>query len=108
MKTYLVEYRLRRPADDPDHNRLIGVALTDRLGDGISMVYSFFLPEFNDRSLGSYMILDHVAKASRRELPYVYLGYWVEGSPKMDYKRRFQPLERLGPNGWEPMCSADQ
>lgn len=80
--------------------KLVACALTDVLGDGLSMVYSFFDPDESARSLGTFMILDHVMRAQRLGLPYVYLGYWVEGSPKMDYKRRFQPQEHLGPHGW--------
>jgi arginine-tRNA-protein transferase len=64
------------------------------------MVYSFYEPEAVDRSLGTYMILDHIAYARRLGLPYLYLGYWIEGSRKMNYKSRFGPQERLGPNGW--------
>ena len=71
------------------------------LADGLSMVYSFFDPDYADRSLGTFMILDHIARARRMGLPYVYLGYWVEGSRKMDYKRRFRPQEHLGARGWE-------
>ena len=67
------------------------------------MVYSFFHPGEDARSLGTYMILDHVEAARARELPYVYLGYWVRDSDKMDYKSRFSPLEALGLNGWEPL-----
>jgi leucyl-tRNA---protein transferase len=70
------------------------------LGDGLSMVYSFFDPDEADRSLGTFMILDHIARAHRLRLPYVYLGYWVPGSRKMDYKGRFLPQERLMPTGW--------
>ena len=76
------------------------MALTDVLGDGLSMVYSFFEPSFDGRSLGSFMILDHIARARRLGLPYVYLGYWIEGSKKMDYKARFLPQQRLAPSGW--------
>jgi arginine-tRNA-protein transferase len=65
------------------------------------MVYSFYDPEYSERSLGTFMILDHVRRARKLGLPFVYLGYWVEGSPKMDYKTRFRPQERLGPKGWE-------
>ena len=75
-------------------------ALTDVLGDGLSMVYSFFDPDYDDRSLGTFMILDHINRARKLGLPYVYLGYWVAGSPKMDYKRRFRPQEHLMVNGW--------
>ena len=64
------------------------------------MVYSFFDPKESARSLGTYMILDHIERARKINLPYVYLGYWVRGSGKMDYKARFLPQERLLPDGW--------
>jgi arginine-tRNA-protein transferase len=103
VKTRLVEYRRRGP-DTAVNGRgtgpLLGVALTDVLSDGLSMVYSFFDPEANGRSLGTLMILDHIERARRLNLPYVYLGYWVEGSRKMDYKGRFLPQERLMPDAW--------
>jgi len=70
------------------------------LNDGLSMVYSFFDPDESGRSLGTYMILDHIERARRMGLPYVYLGYWVRGSRKMDYKGRFLPQERLTPDAW--------
>ena len=79
---------------------LLAVALTDVLGDGLSMVYSFFDPDESARSLGTLMVLDHIARAQRMGLSYVYLGYWVRGSRKMDYKGRFLPQERLAPDGW--------
>ena len=97
VKTALIEYR--RSLD----NKLMAVALTDELSDGLSMVYSFFDTSENGRSLGTYMILNHIDRAMKDGMPYVYLGYWVEGSRKMDYKRRFNPLERLGPEGWFDM-----
>jgi arginine-tRNA-protein transferase len=96
VDTHIVEYR---GAD----GTLLACALTDRLKDGLSMVYSFFHPGEDDRSLGTYMILDHVMAARAANLPYVYLGYWVRGSEKMDYKIRFSPLEALTQNGWEPL-----
>lgn len=101
VETMIVEYR-RRDAQTGD-DRLIGAALTDRLTDGLSMVYSFFEPDEAARSLGRFMILDHISLARELDLPYVYLGYWVEGSPKMDYKTQFQPLERLSASGWTRM-----
>jgi arginine-tRNA-protein transferase len=100
VDTHIVEYR--GPGED---GNLVAAALTDRLRDGLSMVYSFFHPGADARSLGTHMILDHVRQARRLKLPYVYLGYWVRGSDKMDYKTRFAPLEALGPNGWERLAS---
>jgi arginyl-tRNA--protein-N-Asp/Glu arginylyltransferase len=103
VQTKLIEYRRRGP-DSTMTGRgegpLLAVALTDVLADGLSMVYSFYDPEVQGRSLGTYLILDHIARAQRMGLPHVYLGYWVKGSPKMDYKRRFLPQERLSPDGW--------
>ena len=80
---------------------LFALALTDRLSDGLSMVYSVYDPDLELRSLGTFMVLDHVERARKLGLPYVYLGYWVDGSPKMAYKARFLPQERLMPQGWE-------
>jgi arginine-tRNA-protein transferase len=97
VDTMVIEYRA------PTGGPLVAAALTDRLADGLSMVYSFFEPQLADRRLGAYMILDHVRLAAELGLPYVYLGYWVEGSEKMDYKKSFAPLERLGPAGWTPL-----
>ncbi len=103
VETRLIEYRLRTP-DSGISGRggeLLAVALTDILGDGLSMVYSFFEPSQASRSLGTFMVLDHIARARRMGLPYVYLGYWIEGSRKMDYKARFLPQQHLRPAGWE-------
>jgi arginine-tRNA-protein transferase len=94
VETRIIEYRLRGSGE------LIAIALTDVLGDGLSMVYSFFEPDQAARSLGTFMVLDHIARAQRMGLAYVYLGYWVRGSRKMDYKSRFLPQERLMPDGW--------
>lgn len=98
VRTHLVEYR--EPSADRGPGDLIACALVDQLGDGLSLVYSFYDPALTRRSLGSFVILDHVRQANRARLPFVYLGYWVEGSHKMDYKARFRPLELLRPNGW--------
>ena len=103
IDTFITEYRLK---PDPLSNAprgetpLTAVALCDRLSDGISMVYSFYDPTEATRSLGTYMILEHIAQVQRLGLPYLYLGYWIEGSRKMSYKARFRPQERLGPDGW--------
>ncbi|MBL8573155.1 MAG: arginyltransferase [Hyphomicrobiaceae bacterium] len=103
VDTMLVEYRRRGPDSfitQRGEGELIGVALTDVLGDGLSMVYSFYDPDLTYRGLGTFMILDHIRRARQRALPYLYLGYWVDGSSKMDYKARYQPQEHLGPHGW--------
>ncbi len=104
VDTKVIEYRKRGPdtfITGKGTGELIAVALTDRMADGLSMVYSYFNPDFADRSLGTFMILDHIARARAAGLPHVYLGYWVNGSRKMDYKVRFLPQEHLGPKGWE-------
>jgi arginine-tRNA-protein transferase len=102
IETRIIEYRRREPG--AAHTRgggdLAAIALTDVLSDGLSMVYSFFEPDEASRSLGTFMVLDHIARAQRMGLSYVYLGYWVRGSRKMDYKGRFLPQERLMPDGW--------
>ena len=104
VDTKIIEYRRRGPDSfitGKGRGELIAVALTDRMADGLSMVYSYFDPEMDDRSLGTFMILDHIMRARAAGLPHVYLGYWVNGSRKMDYKVRFKPQEHLGPQGWE-------
>ena len=103
VNTQIIEFRERGP-DSALNGRgegdLMAVCLTDVLQDGLSMVYSFYDPDLSDRSLGTYMILDHIERAKAMRLPYLYLGYWVEGSQKMDYKARFRPQQRLLPQGW--------
>jgi arginine-tRNA-protein transferase len=105
VSTLMFEYWTKPDPDDDaaeplGRDRLIATALTDVIDDGLSMVYSFFDPQEHARSLGSYMILDHVAKARELGLPYVYLGYWIEGCRKMSYKARYRPLEALTMEGW--------
>ena len=99
IDTQLVEYRARN-ADGQGAGPLYAVCLTDRLADGLSLVYSFYAPHHPRRSLGAFVILDHIAKAKALGLPHVYLGYWVEGSKKMGYKAAYLPQERLGVHGW--------
>ena len=99
VDSWVVEYR--EPGVDGTPGRLVGACLTDRQGDGLSMIYSFYDPDHPTRQgLGNYIILDHIRRASAEGLPYVYLGYWVEGSVRMQYKVRYRPLERLGRDGW--------
>lgn len=96
VRSRMVEYR------NPE-GALIAVCLTDILDDGLSMVYSFFDPSLDRQSLGTHMVLDHVALARDMELPFVYLGYWVPGSPKMGYKARFAGLEIHRAGTWQPL-----
>ncbi|HAH11386.1 MAG TPA: arginyltransferase [Alphaproteobacteria bacterium] len=100
VNTHLVEYRRTNPDGTP--GKLTAIALTDVLSDGLSMVYSFYDVSEQTRSLGTFMVLDHIAQARKLRLPYVYLGYWISGCRKMNYKSRFQPLEARGPEGWVP------
>ena len=110
IDTFLTEYRLRPMTGDAkasgSDGALMAVALCDRLHDGISLVYSFFAPECEQRSLGSYIILEHIEQARREGLPYVYLGYWNRNCSKMAYKTRFMPQEHLTPRGWKPFDPA--
>ena len=105
VRTHLIEYRLAA-ADGPGD--LIGCILVDVLSDGLSLVYSFFDPSAKRRSLGSFMILDHVRQARAAGLPFVYLGYWVPGSGKMAYKARFSPLEVLRMGGWRLLSARER
>ena len=100
IETAMVEFR------DPD-DRLIGGCLMDRLGDGLSAVYSFFAPDLDRRSLGNFTILWLIDRARALGLPYVYLGYWVPESPKMAYKARFRPSEILAGGAWRVLTDAD-
>jgi arginine-tRNA-protein transferase len=102
IETRIIEYRRREAGGSTAKGSgdLVAIALTDVLGDGLSMVYSCFEPDEAARSLGTFMVLDHIARAQRMGLAYVYLGYWVRDSRKMDYKSRFLPQERLMPDGW--------
>ena len=107
VSSYVIEYR--EPPGGSMPGRLVGACLTDRQGDGLSMIYSFYDPEHEARSgLGNYIILDHIRRAAAEGLPYVYLGYWVDGSERMQYKIRYRPLERLTRDGWRRIERAEQ
>ncbi len=106
VDSFLIEYR--EPGAGGELGRLVGACLTDRQGDGLSMIYSFFDPEHALRTgLGNFIILDHIRRAAEAELAYVYLGYWVEGAVRMQYTIRYRPLERLGRTGWERIGTAE-
>ena len=101
IRSRVVEYT------ENDGRDLIGVSLTDVLEDGVSMVYSFYAPDRDSHSLGTYMILDHIEIARDAGLPYVYLGYWVPGSQKMGYKSRFSGLEIYRGGEWVGMTDSE-
>ncbi|MGY9019899.1 MAG: arginyltransferase [Alphaproteobacteria bacterium] len=96
IDTRIIEFR------DPEGS-LVAVMLADRQMDAMSAVYSLFDPELDKRSLGTYMVLWLIKQAEANDLPHVYLGYWIEESPKMSYKTRFRPLEGLTPDGWKTL-----
>jgi leucyl-tRNA---protein transferase len=98
VDTRLVEFR--KGASSIHQGELKAVAMIDVLDDGLSMIYSFYDPQEAQRSLGTFMILDTLLRARKLGLKYLYLGYWVKGSQKMEYKARFVPQERLYPDGW--------
>ena len=104
VTTEIVDYRRRGP-DSFINGRgagpMLAAALIDVLSDGVSMVYSFYASEEDERSLGTFMILDQIERTRKRGLPYLYLGYFIEESPKMAYKARFLPQERLSIDGWQ-------
>jgi arginyl-tRNA--protein-N-Asp/Glu arginylyltransferase len=105
VRTHVIEYRIRQGHDGA--GELVACSLVDLMSDGLSLVYSFYDPARGKRSLGSLMILDHVLQARLTALPYVYLGYWVRGSDKMNYKARFSPIELLKSDGWTLMAARD-
>ena len=92
IETKIIEYRL--------DNVLVSSCITDFLDNALSMVYSFYSELFLKNSLGKYIILDHFRLAKDFDMDYVYLGYWVEGSSKMDYKNSFNSSEVLIDNKW--------
>ncbi len=96
VNTFVVEFR--KPS-----GTLAAACLVDRLSDGLSAVYSFFDEAETERSLGTYMILWLIDEAYGQELPYMYLGFWIDGCSNMSYKARFKPLERITPEGWVRM-----
>ena len=106
VNSTIVEYRA--PSVHGERGTLIGACLTDRQVDGLSMIYSFFAADDDARpGLGNFIIMDHIARARAAALPYVYLGYWVKGSPRMAYKTRYRPIEVLGPDGWRRLADRE-
>ncbi len=96
---------IREPGADAP-GRLLAVAVTDRAGNGLSAVYTFYDPEQAQRGLGTLAILQQIAWARREGLRHLYLGYWIDGHGKMDYKRRFRPLEAFDGRRWSRFAAA--
>lgn len=105
VRSRVIEYAA---PGDGGRMELAAVCLTDVLDDGLSMVYSFYDPDRARTSLGTYVILDHIQIAQEAGLPYVYLGYWVPGSPKMGYKANFSALEVYKNGEWQPMGNPER
>ena len=80
---------------------IVAVGVIDLLDDGVSAVYTFFDPDAAQRSLGTFMVLTEIELARTLKLPYLYLGYWIEGCEKMNYKADYKPQDRLQPSGWK-------
>ena len=106
VRTHVIEYRTQ--PHDRGPGDLVACVLVDGLHDGLSLVYSFYDPAQTRRSLGSFIILDHAVQAAEAAIPYVYLGYWVRGSVKMDYKARFSPLEVLKGPSWRLLAARER
>lgn len=87
-------------------DRLVGVGYVDALATGLSAIYFFHEPEEKRRSLGTFNVLALIASARQRQLPHVYLGYYVRGCRSLEYKARFRPHEVLGPDGAWHACDA--
>ncbi|WP_310496846.1 arginyltransferase [Sandarakinorhabdus sp.] len=105
VDTVVVEYR--EPSVDGRPGRLVGCCLTDKQSDGLSMIYSFYDPDAVGRpgtadraGMGNFIIMDHIMRARRAGMTYVYLGYWIEGCDRMAYKTRFKPVEALIGGVW--------
>ncbi len=95
VRSELVEFRER--------GALKMVSIIDELNDGLSSVYTFYEPTDQRRSYGTFSILWQLAEAKRRAMSYLYLGYWIRESRKMNYKANFQPIEGLHKGVWEPL-----
>jgi arginine-tRNA-protein transferase len=88
-----------------ESHRLIAVAVTDFCAGGLSAVYTYFDTTEPERALGTFAILTQIRLAQERALDHLYLGFWIDGHPKMDYKARFRPLEVLRNGVWSTLAS---
>lgn len=94
------EWNLTRFIEFSLDEKILGIAILDQLDDGLSAIYTFFDPEQESRSIGTYAVLWQLNQCREKGLPYVYLGYWIKDCQKMSYKTRYQPLELLINNRW--------
>ena len=92
-----------RTSDSPGKGRLLALAVTDVVDDGLSAVYTFFDPEESRRGLGVYAILWQIRQTASMDLPYLYLGYWIKDCRKMSYKQDYRPLEGWRDGVWRPL-----
>ena len=83
------------------NGELVAVAVTDRLRDGLSAVYTFYEPSLDERSLGTWAILWQIEHCRSKGLPWLYLGYWIQGCRKMRYKNDFKPLQLYQDGEWQ-------
>ncbi len=100
IDTGLLEFRLK--------GKLLAVAVTDYLDDSLSAVYTFYDPDFSERSLGIYAILQQVEEAKRLDRKWLYLGYWIRDCDKMRYKTSFLPTEAYMKKGWRRFETAQE
>jgi leucyl-tRNA---protein transferase len=95
VNSRLVEFR-------GEHGTLHMVSIIDILNDGLSSVYTFYDPEARG-SLGTYGIIWQIQQSRHMGLPWLYLGYWIQQSPKMSYKSHFKPAQCLIDGRWQPL-----
>ena len=88
-----------------DKNKPVCISVIDLLHDGLSAVYTFFEPEYSKLSLGTFSILSLIQLGKKHCFDYIYLGFWVKDSQKMNYKIKFQPLQGFIDNEWQPLIS---
>ena len=93
--THFLEFR--------ENEQLLAIAVIDKIGNGFSAVYTFFDPELSDRSLGTFAILQEIQHCREHQLPYLYLGYWINQHPKMHYKTSFSSIEFFKDNHWSAL-----